>query len=161
MSLRRTFPARLRHWLSRAWHLPWRERLLLVAAWAFLALAALAIRILPARIYCRLLGRSIGAVACQPVLTPRQLSRARLIRVAIQRAGLFAPLRKDCLPQAITAAVLCRMLRVPSAVHLGTTRSETNGLLAHAWLAAGPIAVTGGHGWNRYHVVACFTQAPR
>lgn len=156
-------PSTLRpgHWLRQGWRLPLREKALLGSAWGLLTLAALAIRVLPARVYCRLLGRSIGAVACQPVLTEPQLTTARLIRNAIRRAGLVAPLRKDCLPQAITAAVLCRALGVPSAVHLGTARSDGNGLIAHAWLAAGPIAVTGGHAWERYSVVACFTQGPR
>ena len=148
------------HWLRQAWRLPLREKLLLGSAWALLTLAALAIRVLPARVYCRFFGRSIGAVACQPVLTPRQLTKARRIRNAIRRAGLVAPLRKDCLPQAIAAALLCRATGVPSAVHLGTTRDDGKGLLAHAWLAAGPIAITGGHAWERYSVVACFAQGP-
>jgi hypothetical protein len=150
------------HWLRQGWRLPLREKVLLGSAWTLLTLAALAIRVLPARIYCRLLGRSIGAVACQPVLTEDQLLKARQIRNAIRRAGLVAPLRKDCLPQALAAVVLCRALGVPSAVHLGTTRGGDNkGLLAHAWVASGPVAVTGSHAWERYSVVACFTQGLR
>ena len=59
---------------------------------------------------------------------------------------------------AFAGAVLCKLYRIPSAVHFGTKPGETPGLVAHAWLAAGPLAVTGGQSWDEYAVVACFVR---
>src|SRR5271169_908867 len=75
------------------------------------------------------------------------------------------PLRSDCLPQALAAATLCRWLMVPVALHLGVRR-ETKGqalrpLEAHAWVTAGPVAVTGGDGFESFVAVACFLSHRR
>jgi hypothetical protein len=154
MSERRLARARI----ARALRLPVKAQALAGLAWVLIGCAALAIRWLPARHYLWVLGKPVGAVSCQPVVGARRLGRARAIRTALRRAAASAPFRNNCLPQALAAAVLCRIAGLPSAAHLGTRLSSAAGMEAHAWLAVGPVAVSGGHAWDDYTVVACYLR---
>jgi hypothetical protein len=139
--------------------MPIRDKALLIAAWGLIGLAAALLRLLPFRRLAPLLGMPIGAVACLPLASKRQLYRAHAVRRAILRAARVAPFRSDCLPQAIVAAVLCRVLGVPAATHLGVRLDEgPEPMAAHAWVACGPAAITGGHGFRSYAPVACFVS---
>lgn len=140
------------------WRLPWRDKMLGGVALLLIGIGTATVTLLPMGLWRRVLGRPVGAVACTPVLSAPQIDKARVLRDAIARAASIAPYRSDCLPQAFAGAVLCKLYRIPSAVHFGTKPGETSGLVAHAWLAAGPLAVTGGHSWDEYAVVACFVR---
>ncbi len=140
------------------WRLPWRAKALGALALLLIGIGTATVSLLPMGLWRRVLGRPLGAAACTPVLSEPQVAKARLLRDAIARAASVAPYRSDCLPQAFAGAILCKLYRIPSAVHFGTKPGETPGLVAHAWLAAGPLAVTGGHSWNEYAVVACFVR---
>lgn len=144
--------------IARALRLPFKTQALALLTWGLIGCAALAIRWLPARQYLWVLGRPIGAVACQPVVDDRGQGRARALRSALRRAAASAPFRNNCLPQALAGAVLCRIAGLPSAAHLGTRLSSAAGIEAHAWLAVGPVAVSGGHAWDDYTVVACYLR---
>jgi hypothetical protein len=140
--------------------MPIAEKLLLAAAWIVIGLFAAALHIVPFRRLARMLGEPIGAVGCIPLADQKQVKRARLVRRAILRAARIAPFRADCLPQALTAAVLCRLLGVPISIHLGVRREDDlNGFAAHAWTCVGPEAVTGGHSFSAYTPVTCFLPA--
>ncbi len=145
--------------------MPIREKALLAVAWGLIGLAAGLLHLLPFRRLAPLLGVPIGAVACLPLASKRQLYRAHAVRRAILRAARVAPFRADCLPQALVAAALCRALGVPAATHLGVRLDQgAEPIAAHAWVACGPVAVTGGHGFQSYTPVACFVSprlAPR
>ncbi len=134
----------------------WQDRAAFAAALAAMLLAAPALRVIPIRYLLAPLGRQIGAVACAPLTNRRQWYRARLIRRSIARAAKVTPLRNNCLPQALAGALLCRILRVPAAAHLGVRLEPDGELAAHAWLCAGPVAITGGSGFDEYTAVACF-----
>jgi hypothetical protein len=140
------------------WRVPFGQKLLAGLALLLIGLATAVVTLLPMRWWRRVLGRSVGAIACVPVLNEGQIACARILRLAIARAASVAPYRSDCLPQALTGAVLCKIYGVPSAVHFGTRPGDSLKLLAHAWLAAGPIAVTGGRSWGEFSVVACFVR---
>lgn len=136
-----------------------------LAALALMLAAAVLLRLTPTGQLLRALGQSVGAVACTPLVDARQEARARLARRSIRRAARISPLRSDCLPQALAAATLCGWLMVPVALHLGLRR-ETQGqarrpLEAHAWVAAGPVAVSGGDGFESFAPVACFLSHRR
>ena len=139
--------------------LPIRDKALLVTAWGLITLAAGMLRLVPFRRLAPLLGVPIGPVACLPLVDKRQQYRAHAIRRAVLRAARIAPFRSDCLPQALVAAVLCRALHVPAAVHLGVKLDQGPvPMAAHAWVACGPVAVTGGYGFRTYAPVACFVS---
>lgn len=135
-----------------------------LVALALMLAAAILLRLAPVGRLLRAMGGSVGAVACAPLVTPRQEARARLARRSIRRAARVSPLRADCLPQALAAATLCRLLKAPIALHLGLRRAANaqarRPLEAHAWVASGPVAVSGGDGSESFVAVACFLSNP-
>jgi hypothetical protein len=136
-----------------------------LVALALMLAASIQLRLSPPGPLLRAMGQSVGAVACAPLLDARGEARARLVRRSIRRAARVSPLRSDCLPQALAAATLCRWLMVPVALHLGVRR-ETTGqarhpLEAHAWVTAGPVAVSGGDGFENFVAVACILSDRR
>ena len=131
-------------------------------AWTMIGLASAAIAIFPFRWIAPLLGRNLGATSLTPIVSPDVLSRARKIGSAVNIAAKYAPFRSNCLPQALVAATLCRLGRVPYAAHFGVSFSDAKPgrqLEAHVWVQCGPIALTGGVGsFQMYSVVACFVS---
>lgn len=139
---------------------PWSVFALLPVAWTLIGLSSAAIALRPFKRIAPLLGRNLGATSLAPLADPRTLRRATRIGKAVTIAANYAPFRSNCLPQAMAAAMLCRLGRVPYAAHLGASVSDPNKigeLVAHAWVQCGPVAITGGQGcFQRYGVVACF-----
>lgn len=137
--------------------MPLKDKALLLVAWCLLGFAAALLLFTPFRRLAPLLGKSLGAVAYVPTTNAQQAVRAQLVRTGILRAARIAPFRADCLPQAFAAALMCRMLGVPASVHLGVRLDEvTSDMSAHAWVSAGPVAVSGGRSFDTYTAVACF-----
>ncbi|MGH6785506.1 MAG: lasso peptide biosynthesis B2 protein [Novosphingobium sp.] len=156
----RSLPRRVGRLLRGFWRMPLGDKAALLPAWLLLLLAAAALRLVRFKRLAPLLGRPLGAVGCVPLATPRQEARARFVKRAIQRAARVAPLRSDCLPQALAGTLLCRLLGVPTTAHLGVRLGDEPAFLAHAWLCSGRVAVTGGYSFDHYVAVSCFA-APR
>lgn len=138
----------------------WAELLLAVVAWFLIGLASLSIVLVPFRRLHLVLGQPIGAVSCLPLVNDRQFWRAVTVKRAIRRAAQVAPFRSNCLPQALVAAVLCRLFGIPLSVHLGVRRAEGAKLEAHAWACAGAVTVSGGPSFGAFDVVSCFLRVP-
>ena len=140
------------------------DRVPFVAAWLLLGAASLLIALLPFRVVRRLLGEDqahSGATAADPgpALTPRQCDRARRIGILVAGAAAHAPWRSDCYPQALVGRTLLALRRIPHAVCFGVRR-DGDALVAHAWVRAGELVVTGGNGQS-YTEVARFVWDPR
>lgn len=110
-----------------------------------------------------LFGYNLGAVACCPIADASSTRRAVAISQAIKIAANRMPLRNDCLPQALVGQVLCRIMRVPSALHFGVAKEHsgsivTAGLQAHAWIASGNVAVTGSLSFFEFIPTSCFVS---
>lgn len=144
--------------LRKIARLPIADVLAIPLAWFLIGTSAALIRLVPFARLARLLGWPLGAVSYMPMIDENQLRRARFVRRTIWRAVMIAPFRADCLPQAMTAAVFCRLLRIPAATHFGVQLAKPNNatMSAHAWTVAGPIPICGGHAFRDYDVVACF-----
>ena len=135
--------------------MPPSDKALLLMAFAALVIAAPLLRLVPFSRLAPLFGRPIGPVAWMPLLDARQSRRAQAIRRAVRRAARLSPFRRDCLPQALAGAALCRFFAVPAAVHLGVRKSGST-LEAHAWVCSGGVAVAGGQSFAAFTVVSCF-----
>ena len=144
--------------LRKIARLPPADMLAIPLAWLLIGTSATLIRLVPFARFARLLGLSLGAVSYTPMIDENQLQRARFVRRAIGRAVMIAPFRADCFPQVMTAAVFCRLLRIPAASHFGVRLASPDNaaMSAHAWTVAGPIPICGGHGFRDYDVVSCF-----
>jgi len=87
----------------------------------------------------------------------RRLARWVIGRV-VRLTANYTPWDSNCFPQAITARFLMGLYRIPYIFFFGLLRDPTNpsGMKAHAWVAAGPVPVTGGVSFGQFTVVGCF-----
>jgi hypothetical protein len=98
-----------------------------------------------------------GAVI--PLLGVRQEIRAAQLRDVLQLAARHTPWTSNCLPQAVAARMLLGLHGIPLALCLGIRPDRADkSMSAHAWVAAGRVAVCGGNGFGDFRVVACFVD---
>jgi hypothetical protein len=142
--------------LRRLARLSWRDRALLAEAAVLLAVARLAVVVLPFRVIARRLGAHMAESPPTQVVADAQLRR---IGWAIGAIAARTPWRSKCLEQGITAKVMLRRRGIPNTLYLGVARTEP-GIVAHAWLRSGAFHVTGGGNVGGYAVVATFADAP-
>lgn len=110
------------------------------------------VKVVPFRIYCRLLGQE--GIECD-----READLSLLQRVvwAVKFADRLFLRRSACLSQAITGKWLLQRRQVASTLYLGVALQPQAGIKAHAWLRCGSYIVTGGAGREEFSVVARFT----
>jgi len=136
------------------------ELAMVPVALLLLGLARLAILLVPFKHYSRLLGAKQSGAPLPAALENAQSAKARSIGRTVRATAAITPWNAVCLPQAIAAAALLRMARVPYAVYFGLAKDgydpRKDPMRAHAWLQAGERIVTGGPLDPEYHVVACF-----
>jgi hypothetical protein len=138
-----------------------RDQVRFTAAWFLLGFARLLIAVLPFTAVRRLLGDDQTGTAQQPlpVIDEVQAVRAAHIGRIVEAAAAHAPWRSDCYPQALTARTFLALRRIPHVVSFGVRR-DGDALVAHAWVHAGEVAVTGGNG-AQYTEVGAFAWSPR
>lgn len=121
---------------------------------ACLALARIAVILLPFRV----LAPRLGARHAETPATAGREPAPRGVAWAVAAAARRSPWRSGCLEQAIAAKAMLRRRGVESTLYLGVARDP---LAAHAWLRVGDLNVTGGRDVSRYAVVASFTDTDR
>lgn len=132
--------------------------------WLLIAVCDLAILAIPFRRLAPWNGTALGTAATVPLTTTRQQRRAGHIGRAITIAARAAPFRANCYPQALTAVLLCRLCRVPTALFFGAVFDAENSgdcyqLKGHAWVVSGPVTVTGGaNSFELFPALACFIR---
>ena len=135
----------------RAWFVP---------VWLGLGLARAIVLLASFRRLAPWLGQHAGAAVAVPLLDPPQQARAGLVSQTVRLAARHTPWESNCFPQAIVARALLGVYGVPYVLCFGVAREPAGpaGLRAHAWVASGPVAVSGGDGFADYAVVACYAS---
>lgn len=138
-----------------------RDQVRFTAAWFLLGFCRLLILALPFTAVRRLLGenQSSPGQTTAHVLTTEQHDRAAHIGRIVEAAAAHAPWRSDCYPQALTARTFLALRKIPHVVSFGVRRKD-GALVAHAWVHAGEVSVTGGND-HTYAEVGAFAWAPR
>ena len=96
-----------------------------------------------------------------PLLDRAQEARAAQIGRVVRLAARYTPWKSNCFPQALTARTLLGLYRIPYGLYFGLANDSSTGeLQAHAWVATGPVQVTGGAGFGEFTVVGCFVSEP-
>ncbi|MCL1629198.1 lasso peptide biosynthesis B2 protein [Roseibaca sp. V10] len=139
------------------WSQPGLALALLVPAWVFLGVFRVLIIAVPLKYLHRAYGYDIGISSVLPLISHRQEQRARSVKAAIGIAATYSPWTVNCYPQALCARALLVAVGVPHLVCFGLRRKD-GAVAAHAWVAAGPVAVTGGRGFEGYTVVRAFVS---
>ena len=93
------------------------------------------------------------------ILTPKQRRHAIQLRRSIELAAKYTPWHSNCLTQAMVAKFWCKRLHIPYILYIGFAKDaeKPNGYAAHAWLTAGPIAITGELSFSSFRVISSYT----
>ena len=135
--------------------LSWQDRLLILEATFWLALAGFAIAVLPFR--------QVAFLAAPPIREPKvpheiRLVKLRRIRWAIITTARRVPWRARCFQQGFAAQAMLRRRGVPSVLYYGAAQDDKSGLLAHVWVRAGDIDVVGCEIAYRFATLATFPR---
>jgi hypothetical protein len=133
--------------------LSWQDRLLLLEAVYWLAVARIAIAVLPFR--------HVGLLAARPIRRPTpphqvRLKKVRGVRWAIVTTSERVPWRALCFQQGLAAQLMLRLRGVPSVLYYGAAQNDQIGLFAHVWVRDGNVDVIGCEIASRYAVLATF-----
>lgn len=139
--------------IRKFFRLPQGDQQILLEATLWLAVASLAITVLPFRQIGRLAARPIGRPEPPPELRLREVKR---IRRAISVCASRVPWRAACFQQGLAAQFMLRRRGVPSVLYYGAAPDKGSGLSAHVWVRDGDIDVVGGEIASRYAQLAAF-----
>ena len=129
------------------------DRLLLMQAIFWLAIAGLAISTLSFHRVGLLAARS---VRCAAPPDDVRLAKINRIRWAIGAAAARVPWRALCFQQGLAAQWMLRRRGIASVLYYGAAQDEQKGLLAHVWVRDGDVDVIGGEIAPRFAVLATF-----
>jgi hypothetical protein len=143
--------------LSTARRLSWRDWGTAFEATTWLALARLAILLMPFPLLARRLGASMQETTQNDDERDRPVLRR--VRWAIGAVSRRAPWRCMCLEQGLAAKMMLRRRGLASTFYLGVARPDSDApAKAHAWLRCGSYYVTGGEGREPFTVVSTFAD---
>ena len=146
---------------SRTWQRFWRmstpDRRLVVEATLGLALARIAVLVLPLH--------RLGWLASRPVRRPEPPPQARgevirRIRWAITACASRVPWRALCFEQGLAAQLLLRRRGIPAVLYVGAALDDQNGFAAHVWVRDGEVDVVGGETSARFGLLTSFPARP-
>jgi Transglutaminase-like superfamily len=142
-------------------HLASGRRALVVEAALYLLLARLTLIVVPFPKLARRVGgcvRPADSRATQARLDtqPEQSHTALEVGWAVTRAARHFPFKVLCLPQAMSARAMLAQRGVSSVLHFGTAGGQQAPLIAHVWLDAAGIEVTGYPVGAEFTEIACF-----
>ncbi|CAM4041990.1 Microcin J25-processing protein McjB C-terminal domain-containing protein [Novosphingobium lubricantis] len=90
-----------------------------------------------------LLRSEVDCADAKPLTAPQRTQTARVSR-AIEIAAPRVPWRSDCLVQCLAGRRWLAQHGIAARIAIGIRRDEAGAMLAHAWLCADDIVVTGG-----------------
>ncbi len=133
--------------------LSWGQQLLLLEALLLVAIARIAILVLPFRWIAKWLGRHMQSSLQQP----ENLLTMRNVQWAVKAMAHRVPWKAECLVQAMAARSMLQRRSMNGTLFLGVAKdSSSDELKAHAWLKCGDQWVTGGRGAEKFAVVSTF-----
>ena len=139
--------------VRKLWLLSRREKLLLLEAAFWLAVATFAIATLPFGYLGRL---AVFPVRGQAPLQQTRLAQARRVRCAIISCARRLPWRAKCFQQGLAAQFMLRRRGIPSVLYYGAAPDDRRGLSAHVWVRDCDVDVIGGEIASRYAVLMTF-----
>jgi hypothetical protein len=143
----------------------WRRRALIGEAVVWLLALRLALILVPFPRLARTLGAFVPpadprVAAAGAATTGDAAQLAREISWAVRRGAAHAPFKAVCLPQAMAARIMLKRRGVGSVMRFGAAiasgRAPGQPLVAHAWLDAAGVKVTGYPAARGFAEIACF-----
>ena len=140
------------------WRIRFKYKLLFIINFILCGLARASINLFALRHLTPYFGQFQKTLTLSTIISDKQRQQACRIGRSVRLAAKYTPWNSSCLTQAMVAKFWCRLYRIPYVFYIGFARSanEPNGYMAHAWLTAGPVAITGGDGLANHHVVSSY-----
>ena len=140
------------------WRMRFKYKLLFIINFILCGLARACINLLPLKYLTPYFGRFQRTIKLSTLVSDKQRLQANLIGRSVRLAAKYTPWDSSCLTQAMVAKFWCRLYRIPYVFYIGFAKApnEPNRYMAHAWITAGPVAITGGDGLAHYHVVSSY-----
>lgn len=152
----------LKRKIKSFWSYPLADQLMMPCVWVLLGCARMVILLIPFRYYSRVLGRHVKTEIYTPVLLDEKTAQARRIGRIVRATAKITPWESLCLAQAIVACTLLRLAGTPYIMHFGLAKNtddkSKDPMKAHAWVTAGPVAVTGGRSLFQFAVVGSYVS---
>lgn len=143
----------------------WRRKMLVAEAAMSLFIARITILIFPFRRLVKAFGDIVPpdepralARGAGPGSNADQVRTAKEVGWAVRSTGPFMPFKSVCLQQAMAAHAMLRRRGVSSVMHLGAGRDADHPIMAHAWLDAAGVEVTGYPIAQNFRDIACFVE---
>jgi hypothetical protein len=133
--------------------LSWPDRALLAQSFAWLAIASLAIAVLPFPDIAAIASR--GTRRISPAGSARQNLVSR-IRWAVGAASARVPWRAVCFQQGLAAHLMLRRRGINSVLYYGAAHTPESALAAHVWVRADDLDVVGCELASQYALLATF-----
>ena len=145
------------------WRMRFKYKVLFIINFILCGLARAAINVLPLKHLTPYFGQFQKTLTISTLLSDKQRRQACLIGKSVRLAASYTPWNSSCLTQAMVAKFWCRLYRISYVLYIGFAKSvnEPSGYIAHAWVTAGPVAITGGDGLKNYHVVSSYVYLGR
>jgi hypothetical protein len=142
------------HKLKRVLRLPLAQKGLLLETLALLALARVAVLLLPFRWVARVMGKQEAQTPVQ--YDPGKARHVRRIAVMVHKTSRNVPWTSKCLDQALAAKIMLARRGIAATVYFGVKNDAHGRLAAHAWLRSGTLYVTGGASRNHFTIINTF-----
>ncbi len=137
-----------------------RIQALVVPVFFLTGLMRIMLFLVPFRYLAQTMGTAAEIHAPNLDLSPVQTGYADEIGQAIRAASLHTPWASKCLVQALCAAMLLRLYRIPYQIVFGTLLdANTKDFTAHAWVRSGDVTVCGETDFDTFKVMAVFQWA--
>ena len=140
------------------WHTPFKLKVLFFMNFCLCGIARACILIFPLKRLSPYFGVLYKNIIFSTILSKKQHHHAMQLRRSIKLAAQYTPWNSNCLTQAMVAKFWCQQLNIPYVLYIGFAKDmdKSNGYAAHAWLTAGPIAITGELSFPHYQVISSY-----
>ncbi|MCH9690053.1 MAG: lasso peptide biosynthesis B2 protein [Gammaproteobacteria bacterium] len=156
--LKKIFKKNVKKKVYLFWHLPFKLKILFCINFFLCGIARACILLFPLKRLSPYFGILYKNIMCSTILSKKQLRHATQLRRSIKLAAKYTPWNSNCLTQAMVAKFWCQQLNIPYILYIGFAKNidKPNGYAAHAWLTAGPIAITGELSFPHYQVISSY-----
>ncbi len=142
------------------WQMPFQQKMMFFINLVLCSIAKIAITILPYRALSPYYGLHCQMLNASTLLSTHQIQQALHIKRSIALAVRYIPWRSNCLTQALVAKFWCQHFKLPYLFFIGLAKSSAQplGKEGHAWVNAGPIAITGGNSFATHQVILTYSN---
>lgn len=142
------------------WRMSYKDKRMFFINFCLCGIAKLATQCLSYKRLSAYFGNSCQMLVASTLISKEQINQVLSIRRSIHLSARYTPWNSSCLTQALVAKFWCQRYQVPYLFFIGLAKVGDKSFKreAHAWITAGPIAITGGNGLETHHVICSYSN---